>query len=189
MRGCIMLSNLENKICTKCDIKKLFSEFSFNPKTKDKKNSWCKSCTNLKIKKYKEQNRIKVKNDQKKYFENNKIVIYKYRNRRYKNIFSIKLAYCLKSHIDRVLKNKTHSIINLLGCSIEELKKHLEKQFKPGMNWSNHTLHGWHIDHIRPISSFDLTKKTERELCFHYSNLQPLWAEENLKKSDKYVKF
>jgi len=60
---------------------------------------------------------------------------------------------------------------------------HIEKQFKPGMNWENYSLYGWHIDHIRPCASFDLTKEEEIQKCFHYSNLQPLWAEENLKKA------
>ena len=66
------------------------------------------------------------------------------------------------------------------------LKEHLEKQFKPGMNWSNHSLRGWHIDHIRPLSKFDCTDPKELKKACHYSNLQPLWADENLKKKDKY---
>jgi hypothetical protein len=71
-----------------------------------------------------------------------------------------------------------------IGCSLDELKQHLEKQFKPGMNWNNYTIDGWHIDHIVPLAS----AKTEEELIklLHYSNLQPLWASENYKKKDKY---
>ena len=54
------------------------------------------------------------------------------------------------------------------------------------MNWLNYKLDGWHVDHIRPVASFDLTNEEEFKKCFHYTNLQPLWADENLKKSDKY---
>jgi len=67
----------------------------------------------------------------------------------------------------------------LLGCTIAKLKKHFEKQFREGMCWDNYGVGGWEIDHIIPCSSFDLTKKSEQEKCFHYTNLQPLWVEEN----------
>ena len=75
-------------------------------------------------------------------------------------------------------KNKTFDIV---GCSPEFLKEHLEKQFISGMTWENRN--EWHIDHIIPLSS----AKTEDELykLCHYTNLQPLWAEDNLKKSNK----
>jgi hypothetical protein len=82
-----------------------------------------------------------------------------------------------------IIKNKTYT--DVIGCSPEFLKEHLEKQFTKGMCWENHGLYGWHIDHIIPVS----TAKTDDEvysLC-HYTNLQPLWAEDNLKKSDKIL--
>ena len=87
----------------------------------------------------------------------------------------------------KVLKgvNKSKSTIKLLGCSPEELWKHLESKFQPGMTRENHGK--WHIDHIRPCSSFDLTDATQQSKCFHYTNLQPLWAVDNLKKGAKYV--
>ena len=77
-------------------------------------------------------------------------------------------------------KNKTFEIV---GCSPQFLKEHLEKQFVDGMTWENRS--EWHIDHIIPLSS----AKTEEELykLCHYTNLQPLWAEENLKKSNKII--
>ena len=76
--------------------------------------------------------------------------------------------------------------MKLVGCSIEKLKQHLESQFKEGMTFSNYGK--WHIDHIRPCTSFDLSKLDEQYKCFHYTNLQPLWAEENLRKSSSYDK-
>lgn len=75
---------------------------------------------------------------------------------------------------------KSQSVLKLLGCSLEELKSYLEGKFREGMNWENHGQ--WHIDHIKPCSSFDLSKKEEREICFNYKNLQPLWALDNLVK-------
>lgn len=73
----------------------------------------------------------------------------------------------------------------LLGCSLSELRQHLEKQFQPGMQWSNYGFYGWHIDHIRPLSKFDLSDPAQQQEAFHFSNLQPLWAKENLEKRAK----
>jgi len=71
----------------------------------------------------------------------------------------------------------------LVGCTIPELKIHLENQFIDGMTWENHKKYGWHIDHVKPCASFDLTDPEEQKKCFHFSNLQPLWWNENINKS------
>jgi hypothetical protein len=75
---------------------------------------------------------------------------------------------------------------DLLGCTIGQLMAQLEAQFKDGMNWGNRGQ--WHIDHIVPCAAFDLTKPEQRATCFHHSNLQPLWASENIRKSSKTLK-
>lgn len=96
-------------------------------------------------------------------------------------------AYCdLRGRIRSLLTNgrKSESSKKLLGCSVEQLKNYLESKFLPGMSWENRGLKGWHIDHIRPVASFDLSQPEEIARCFHYTNLQPLWAIDNLKKSD-----
>lgn len=72
-----------------------------------------------------------------------------------------------------------------VGCSIQELRAHIEKQFTPGMTWANYG--EWHVDHIRPCASFDLSDPEQFLACFNWSNLQPLWAAENLSKSDTYA--
>ena len=79
--------------------------------------------------------------------------------------------------------SKTNKTFEIVGCSPQFLKEHLEKQFVDGMTWENRS--EWHIDHKIPLSS----AKTEEELykLCHYTNLQPLWAEENLKKSNKII--
>jgi hypothetical protein len=84
-------------------------------------------------------------------------------------------------------RSKSKHTMELLGCSIEEFKIYLEKQFTKGMNWGNYGKKGWHIDHILPCASFDLTDPEQQKKCFHYTNLQPLWAEDNYKKKDKIL--
>ena len=77
--------------------------------------------------------------------------------------------------------SKRTKTYKLLGCTFEELQAHLAKQFKPGMSWENHG--AWHIDHIRPLAS--ARSQEEFEALLHYTNLQPLWAAENIKKGSK----
>ncbi len=74
------------------------------------------------------------------------------------------------------------SILKGIGCSLHELVCHLEDQFLEGMEWSNHGAGGWHIDHIKPISSFDLLDVDQRSAANNYTNLRPLWADDNFKK-------
>lgn len=73
----------------------------------------------------------------------------------------------------------------LVGCTAAELRKYIESKFLPGMTWENRGRHGWHIDHIIPLAKFDLRDPEQQAAAFHYTNLQPLWAEDNLRKSDK----
>jgi len=74
----------------------------------------------------------------------------------------------------------------LLGCTYEEARAHIEAQFTEGMSWDKMGVHGIHIDHIRPCASFDLSDPEQQRECFHYTNLQPLWAEDNIRKSDTW---
>ena len=80
---------------------------------------------------------------------------------------------------------KTNKTFTIVGCTPAELKIHLEKQFKPGMTWWNHTPKGWHIDHITPLASAKTIEETEK--LAHYTNLQPMWAIENIKKGNKII--
>jgi len=81
-------------------------------------------------------------------------------------------------------KTRTHLLV---GCSIQELKNYIEKQFVNNMSWENWGQFGWHLDHIKPLSS---AKNLEEmySLC-HYTNLQPLWWWDNLSKSDKIIEY
>ena len=95
---------------------------------------------------------------------------------------NFKILTLLRSRIGKVLKghNKYSATVELLGCTIEELWTHLENKFTEGMTRENHGK--WHIDHIMPCASFDLTKPEQQAKCFHYTNLQPLWALDNTRK-------
>jgi len=123
--------------------------------------------------------------EMKKYRNTHKVKARKYMKNRLKIDISFKLCHYLRTRLNKVLKNniKSKSISKLLDCSIEFLKQHLEKQFTQGMSWNNYGK--WHIDHIKPCCTFDLSKPEEQTKCFNYTNLQPLWALDNLKKKRK----
>jgi len=93
----------------------------------------------------------------------------------------------LRHRVGMAIKNnsKSESTFELLGCSITELKKHLESKFTEGMTWDNYGLKGWHIDHIIPCDAFDLRHKEAQKICFNYSNMQPMWGKDNRKKQAK----
>ena len=96
----------------------------------------------------------------------------------------IKMMTNLRRRLREFVRVKKGRSSLLFGCSPSFLRDHIEKNFKVGMSWENYGL--WHIDHIRPCSSFDLNDELQRQQCCHWSNLQPLWAAENFAKSDTY---
>jgi len=106
--------------------------------------------------------------------------------KRYESDPAYKASKNFRARIHKALKNniKKTSTINLLGCSIEHARQHLESQFTHAMSWDNHGVHGWHIDHITPCHSFDLSDPEQQRQCFHYTNLQPLWASDNQSKGN-----
>ena len=113
----------------------------------------------------------------------------KYLSDRKKSDPIFKLTTNVRSSISNFLRihnmKKTNRTFKIVGCTPNFLKEYLEKQFKPGMTWKNHTIDGWHIDHIIPLSSAKTSKDVEK--LMHYTNLQPMWAIENIKKSDKII--
>lgn len=96
-----------------------------------------------------------------------------------------RIIHNMRSRLNQFIKQKHNKTVDLLGCSVPELKKHLESQFQPGMTWDNYGRTGWHIDHIKPLSSFDLTDLEQLTEACKYTNLQPLWAKDNIQKSNK----
>ena len=111
-----------------------------------------------------------------------------YRKKRYHSDLNYKMAAILRTRVQNALNGKTKSAstLELLGCTVEFLKEYLASQFQEGMSWDNYSFEVWHIDHIRPCASFDLKDPEQQKQCFHYTNLQPLWAFENMSKGAKY---
>ncbi len=208
---------IKSKICTKCGIDKLLKEYyKENKKSKDGLRCYCKSCcskNNKKSyfrnkenvskygKKYREENKEHISNIKaKRYIEvikpnydNKKDEINTGRNKRYKNRMKEDINFKIKKvcvgRIQLVIKRqyglRAFKSIELLGCTIKECKSYLENQFTKGMTWSNQGK--WHIDHITPCASFDLTDPKQQKSCFHYTNLQPLWAKDNYSKGSKIL--
>lgn len=175
-----------------------FNNFTGNSKFKDKLEPKCKSCkkdyylTNKeKIAKkgiiYREKNKEAHLERAKSYYRENKKKVHERTKKRYKEDIIYRLSHRLRSRLRNVLRTKgfrkNYKALEIIGCSLEQLKLHIEAQFKPGMTWENYGHNTWHIDHIDPIG---LAKNPEEvKKLSHYTNLQPLWAEENLKKSKK----
>jgi len=110
-----------------------------------------------------------------------------YIRKRYKTDLNYKLKKVLRSRMNMALGHnwKAARTAELLGASIPEVWNHLEKQFQLGMTRKNHGL--WHIDHIKPCATFDLSDPEQQKKCFHYTNLQPLWAFDNISKGKRVL--
>lgn len=136
-------------------------------------------------KEYYQKNRNKVIQHQLEYIKNNRDKVNKRHNNKYHSDINYKLKHNLKRRMNNAIKGyfKNDSTIKLLGCDLETVKKHLASKFTQGMNWENYGK--WHIDHIIPCASFDLSDPEQQRKCFHYTNLQPLWAKDNMNKRDK----
>lgn len=191
---------MEVKTCSKCKEIKNICDFQKDKSKKCGYKSQCKNCVYEQQKVYKKENFNEISIKRKRYYLenidrekiNNKI--YRDKNKesfrkksreKYKTNPLYKLKVNVRRRINKFVNNKTKSSFNIVGCSPDELIVHLELQFKEGMSWENYGMFGWHIDHIIPLSS----AKTEDEiykLC-HYTNLQPLWSEENLRKGNKLL--
>jgi hypothetical protein len=132
----------------------------------------------------------KIKAQCKEYSEKNKAqrLLYsrKWQSEKYANDSVYRLKKILRARIAAALNLKLivkqGLVVELLGCTIDNARKHLESQWLEGMNWNNHSLEGWHIDHIKPVSTFDLTDPEQQKQCFHYTNLRPLWSHTNLSR-------
>jgi len=142
--------------------------------------------TKLNRLKHKKHYALYLKNYQKKYHNKLYKRLKQYMKIKRRTDINFKIKQYLRTRIWSALKglNKSKTTIQLLGCSIKFLRKHLENQFTKGMNWKNYGK--WEIDHIKPCAKFDLSKASEQRKCFNYTNLQPLWKKDNRKKRDNY---
>ena len=141
---------------------------------------------------YNQKNREKIAAHIKVYQQENKEKIAAtkkvYQQERYKNDPDFKMSMGVRRRLRLALKgnSKAAPTMEIIGCTIEELWLHLESKFEPGMTRENHGRFGWHIDHKKPCCAFDLSDLEQQKICFHYSNLQPLWAKDNLEKGGNY---
>jgi len=105
-------------------------------------------------------------------------------NNRYKTNINYRLTDLCRSRVYKALKglDKSASTMELIGCTPDELRQHIESKFEPWMNWENQGRGGWDVDHIIACAKFDLTNPEQQKFCFHYTNLQPLEHIENIKK-------
>jgi hypothetical protein len=129
-----------------------------------------------------------VRENVKKYRESHPDII-KESAKKHRLKIHVKIVNNLRNRVRLALKHngKSNNTMKLIGCTVVELKQHLQLKFKDGMSWENYGLRGWHIDHIIPCAAFDLSIEEEQKKCFNYTNLQPLWWHENLSKSDKIL--
>jgi len=152
-------------------------------RNKEKRLEYCK--------KYYRENKDKVKASVKRYYSENKELCNKRKNK-YRQLRSKSdPMYRMKRNISRQFSlflkgTKTQSTWKYVNYTLEELKLHLESQFRKGMSWDNYGRGGWHIDHIKPKCRFDHTDPTQISECWALSNLQPLWERENLIKGGFY---
>ncbi len=112
-----------------------------------------------------------------------------YHKNRYKNDLNFRIRCLLTGRIRILFKQKKitkrNSVVELLGCEFEYFKEYFQNKFIPGMAWKDFFNGEIHIDHIVPCASFDLTDPEQQKICFHYSNMQPLWAHDNFVKGAK----
>jgi hypothetical protein len=140
-------------------------------------------------KNWRTEHKQEIKIKRKEYYQNHKEERNKYTLNKLKNNINFKIANNLRNRLRQALKDnqKSGSAVKDLGCSIPELKTHLESKFQDGMTWDNWSPTGWHIDHIKPLASFNLINRKEFLKANHYTNLQPMWAEENFKKGKNAI--
>jgi hypothetical protein len=170
-------------------------------KEKDKKYYVSNKETILeKNKNYRVRNREKICDNKKKYYKKNRIIILQYHDNRKpirNKVKQAKRISCIKTRIIENLRSsismslkhsKNDKFIKLLGCTKEYFLEWLELHFDDNMTWSNYASY-WQIDHIIPVSFFNFTSEHEQYICFHWTNLRPLFKTSNIIKSNKILKF
>ena len=201
-------NEIEMKHCPTCNNWKELSEYNKQSSSWDSLARMCRNCyceyknnkrkTNsyiekqiLYTQKYNDSGRRKEVS--KIRYENKKKEIIKqcveYNKKRYNTDPYFKVVCAMRTRISKLLRqknaDKNNKFYKYLGCNKLEFIDYFQKKFKEGMTWENHG--EWHIDHIKPCASFNLLDEKEQQMCFHYTNLQPLWAYENLSKGSKYT--
>lgn len=173
-----------------------------------------KSCRSKECKEYYKKNREKIREQQKRYYQKNRDRLMKrsrdnyYSNidsrrasqknyyQTYKDVInaqrlsrkrsdpSLRIISNLRSRLSSIMSGRSKKTMDLIGCDRDHFMKHLEVQFKKGMDWGNYGSE-WTIDHHIPITAFDFKNEKEQEACWHFSNLKPMWKRDNIRKGNK----
>jgi hypothetical protein len=199
------LNGIEKKHCGACSTWKSLEQFYVSKSRRDGLSGMCKPCFLASKAKYRESDKGKetesnynkehinetAQRNAKRYREKKHEIIPKvvaYNKKRYKEDPMYRLRVLQSSYINKTLRAKKQykpaRTMELVGCSREQLQCHLERQFDEYMTWSNQGR--WHIDHRIPVSAFDMNNAVERKAAWHYLNLQPLWGDENIRKSNTF---
>ena len=206
----IFIDGVEHKKCCRCKQQKIIGDYSKNPRAWDKLLARCKKCDCNRVKNSlkKPENRKRRREYDHEYSRSEKG---KKRDKKYRESQNgrekrreQKTRHRLKWRKDPIWKlrqytsarawemyhkqglNKSESVLKMFGCSVLKVHCHIESKFDFYMTPNNAGKYGWHIDHIIPVSSWDLTHPVERKVSFWYKNLQPMWGSDNIRKRDTY---
>ena len=181
----LLRETLTESTCGKCGLTKPISEFYEGTITK------CGECEKERMRIYRLEHPTKVKTTKKKWKDNNQetykkskkkhVKLRRQRDPFYRAICNLRTR--TSSYLKQIGVKKDSSMFKIIGCTPDEFRKYLENRFLKGMSWDNYGIYGWHIDHIIPISLAKTLEDVKR-LC-HYTNFQPLWADDNLKKGNQ----
>lgn len=175
------------KICPSCNIEKKLELFE-KKGARQPFGTYCKECINIRSRNRTQEENDNINNRLKVWYSNNKDKINerrrKYLQKKRDEDPLYRVMMSLHCRLYMAVEKKQGNTMELTGCSKEHLINHIESMFVNGMSWDNYG--EWHIDHIRPCASFDLTNIEQQKQCFNWTNLQPLWASDNIRKGAKY---
>jgi len=205
----VVVDNGSEKVCTVC--KKLLpanlNNFHYTKRSKDGLRSQCKLCRSIDKKKYRDANKEKITNQSAEYRsrpdykekrekyhaqEHVKQNLKKYSKERYHKNPKHKIIHNMRTSFNSYIKKNTGTF-DYLGIDRDGFLKHIESQFLEGMTWENYgfvdgdRMAGWHVDHIIPLASFDFSEPETAYKAWHYTNLRPLWARDNISKGCKII--
>jgi hypothetical protein len=169
----------QRKMCKHCGITKPFGEMVVCKKSTNGVGAFCRLCHNARAVNWRDSN------------PDNMVASRKRRYGKIKGDPALYISMRIRDRIGKVIKrhgtglNVSGSRMQYLGCTGQQVKEHLEAQFDDSMTWSNYGTY-WHVDHIRPLASYDMNIMADRKHAFHYTNLQPLEAMENMRKGDRW---
>ena len=183
------------KNCTKCGQIKTRDEFPPDKIKRTGLHSHCRQCENQAKRELYQMDHVREQKSKRAKKYNQSVHGRQQRSKsqkeRYKTDPKFKMKDILRRRLTAALQQAKHGkavkcarTLDMLGCTMDFFMQYIEQQFEPGMTWQNHGSgeRKWQIDHIKPCALFDLTNAEQQKTCFNFSNMQPLWAEDNMKK-------